>query len=124
MKEFETWKAHNLSCDESIRIHDYCERAWKAACNHKDKEYSNLMDAMTQTSQNNAQLKEMLKEEQEKCAILIEALEFYADESHLEMKYSIGNEGNYPLGKHWNDTMSYENGIKAREAIAKTLKTL
>jgi hypothetical protein len=91
---------------------------------YKDNEYSNLMDAMTQTSQNNAQLKEMLKEEQEKCAILIEALEFYADESHLEMKYSIGNEGNYPLGKHWNDTMSYENGIKAREAIAKTLKTL
>jgi hypothetical protein len=57
---------------------------------------------------------EIIKAENKK---LREALEFYADEAHLEMKYSIGNEGNYPLGEYWNDTMCSENGRKAREAL-------
>lgn len=29
---------------------------WQAACDYKQKEYSNIMDAMTQTSQNNFKL--------------------------------------------------------------------
>ncbi len=44
-------------------------------------------------------------------------IEFYADESHLEMKYSVGNEGNYPIGKYWNDEMCSENGKLARKIL-------
>jgi len=32
------WKGHNLSCDESIRIHDYCERAFRHAWKLKQDE--------------------------------------------------------------------------------------
>jgi hypothetical protein len=117
--EFEKWFEQYRSGGS---IYDHMKTAWDTACKYKNKEHSNLIDAMTQTSQNNAQLKEMLKEEQEKIKIIIEALEFYADEAHLEMKYSIGNEGNYPLGEYWNDTMCSENGRKAREALAKYRK--
>ena len=46
--------------------------AWQAACEYKQKEYSNIIDAMTRTSQNNAKL-------QAENAKLRECVEFYAD---------------------------------------------
>lgn len=37
---------------------EWCmKKGWMAACSHKNQEYSNIMDAMTRTSQNNAKLK-------------------------------------------------------------------
>lgn len=37
---------------------EWCmKKGWMAACDYKDQEYSNLMDAMTRTSQYNAKLK-------------------------------------------------------------------
>ncbi|MEY3182461.1 MAG: hypothetical protein RLZ35_446 [Pseudomonadota bacterium] len=41
---------------ENQRIMFCSERTWQAAVQYKQKEYSNIMDAMTQTSQNNAKL--------------------------------------------------------------------
>jgi hypothetical protein len=41
------WKGHNLSCDESIRIHDYCERAFRHAWKLKQNEvdfYINILN--------------------------------------------------------------------------------
>ena len=35
---------------------DNCKEAWKAACEYKREEYSNIMDAITQTSQYNFKL--------------------------------------------------------------------
>lgn len=49
------WKEYtsNLSVTPTEwDVHD----AWQAAVQYKQKEYSNIMDAMTQTSQNNAKL--------------------------------------------------------------------
>ena len=50
--------------------HHFIE-AWQAACEYKQKEYSNIMDAMTQTSQYNSKL-------QAENAKLRECVEFYA----------------------------------------------
>jgi hypothetical protein len=50
--QFRDWR----SCDN---LHDNkynMAKAWQAAVEYKQKEYSNIMDAMTQTSQNNAKL--------------------------------------------------------------------
>jgi translation initiation factor 2 alpha subunit (eIF-2alpha) len=45
---------------ENINEHLYLkgdlDQAWRAACKYKQKEYSNIMDAMAQTSQNNTKL--------------------------------------------------------------------
>src|SRR5690554_1427427 len=39
---FEEWKAHNLSCHESARIHDLCERSYQAAKLSQAKEIKEL----------------------------------------------------------------------------------
>jgi hypothetical protein len=57
---------------------------WKAAIEYKQKEYSNLMDAMTQTSQNNAKLVAENKK-------LHEALCFYACHSIQDDNFVLKN---------------------------------
>ena len=47
---------NNFTRDEWI-----ADKAWQAACAYKKEEYSNIMDAMTRTSQNNAELQGQLK---------------------------------------------------------------
>lgn len=42
---------NNFTRDEWV-----ADKAWQAACEYKQKEYSNIMDAMTRTSQNNFKL--------------------------------------------------------------------
>lgn len=66
---------------------EWCmKKGWIAACEYKDKEYSNLIDAMTRTSQNNARLsiiienqKTVIEINQAENAKLRECVEFYAD---------------------------------------------
>ena len=51
-KDKEAFNEWRNSTSTRLDIHD----AWQAACNYKRDEYSNLMGAMTQTSQNNYKL--------------------------------------------------------------------
>jgi CHAD domain-containing protein len=78
----------------------WCEEAWQAACEYKQKEYSNIMDAMTQTSQYNYKLQAKNKEWKEAARSeaeevnrlqsenkkLREALEFYADRNNWKFQ--------------------------------------
>ena len=65
---------------------EWCmKKGWMAACKYKDQEYSNLMDAMTQTGQNNARLsiiienqKTVIEINQAENAKLRECVEWYA----------------------------------------------
>lgn len=65
--------------------------AWQAACEYKQKEYSNIMDAMTRTSQNNAKLQAenadlRIEVEQWKAAAMAES----EVNEELEKKYPKG----------------------------------
>lgn len=60
---FEKWWMDGfkgMSDKEIIKYKDVGKQnalnGWQAACEHKQKEYSNIIDAMTQTSQKNAKL--------------------------------------------------------------------
>ncbi len=62
---FDNWKEFNIKSivglsEDAAREKLSCvmtpEGVWQAACEYKQKEYSNLMDAMTQTSQYNYKL--------------------------------------------------------------------
>lgn len=68
---FESWFNEN-SYDYYGYEKNNQEIGWESACLYKDREYSNLMDAMTKTSQNNAKL-------QAENSKLIEVVKFYAD---------------------------------------------
>jgi hypothetical protein len=54
--KYDTWDGQDYRDGKIVSIYSETELAWQAACEYKDKEYSNIMDAMTQTSQNNAKL--------------------------------------------------------------------
>lgn len=71
------------------QLYRWENEAWQAACDYKDKEYSNLIDAMTRTSQYNSRLQAENKK-------LKEVLEFYANNQQ---------------------TMTTENGIYLRDGL-------
>jgi hypothetical protein len=50
------WKSHNLSCDESIRIHDYCERAFRHAWKLKQGEVDLYKNKLKNTQSYSCQL--------------------------------------------------------------------
>jgi hypothetical protein len=50
------WKSHNLSCDESIRIHDYCERAFRHAWKLKQGEVDLYKNKLKNTNEYNNRL--------------------------------------------------------------------
>jgi hypothetical protein len=57
------------------------EEAWQAACEYKKEEYSNIMDAMTQTSQYNFKLQaENAELKQKLSTVWKEAEKFYLDD--------------------------------------------
>lgn len=60
------------------------DEIWQAACGYKQKEYSNILDAMTRTSQNNAKLKD-------ENAKLRDCVEFYANVDNHKMIYDSGD---------------------------------
>jgi uncharacterized protein YigA (DUF484 family) len=114
----------------------YVELAWEAACAYKKEEYSNIMDAMTKTSQNNAELqaknaeleKKLTDAENwkeiygassesrlEKLKIAVEALEFYG-----EINNSLTVHEDHPDREKF-PTLSgglYMTGRRARQALA------
>ena len=55
---FEEWKAHNLSCHESARIHDLCERSYQAAKLSQAKEIEELKEEIRFLKASNARLDE------------------------------------------------------------------
>jgi regulator of replication initiation timing len=52
MKDKEAFNEWRNSTSTRLDIHD----AWQAACEYSKQEYSNIMDAMSRTSHNNAKL--------------------------------------------------------------------
>ncbi len=60
-KDLDAFNEWRNSTSTRLDIHD----AWQAACEYKREEYSNLMDAMTRTSQYNHKLQAENKEWQE-----------------------------------------------------------
>lgn len=79
---------------------------WQAACEYKDKEYSNIMDAMTRTSQYNSRLQSENKK-------LRKALEFYADATNNPKQYMRQGYLVYNLKK----AIFVDGGTIAREAL-------
>ena len=54
---FEKWCKNYFGEDATIiNVPSYFIHTWQAACEYKQKGYSNIMDAMTQTSQYNYKL--------------------------------------------------------------------
>jgi regulator of replication initiation timing len=99
LEAFEKWRN---STSTRLDIHD----AWQTACEYKQKEYSNLMDAMTQTSQYNFKLQAENKK-------LRKALEFYADATNNPKQYMRQGYLVYNLKK----AIFVDGGTIAREAL-------
>ena len=74
--------------------------AWQAACEYKKKEYSNIMDARTRTSQNNAVLSEKLK-------LAIETMEVIKDFSGSGSGYGNGFGAGFGFGNGYGDGFGY-----------------
>ena len=72
-ESFEEWKAHNLSCHESARIHDLCERSYQAAKLSQAKEIEKR-DAVILSQKKERQRTDALWKENEELRKKIENL--------------------------------------------------
>jgi regulator of replication initiation timing len=103
-KDKEAFNEWRNSTSTRLDIHD----AWKAACEYSKQEYSNIMDAMSRTSHNNAKLQAENKK-------LREALEFYAVNSLA--KVEVGQKIDERLAREF-----YVKGSYAREALKEVVQ--
>ena len=84
------------------------EYTWQAALEYERERSNNIMDAMTQTTQHNAKLRDMLEKERERSKGLIEAL------ANCPIVGEIHRDSSERF-KEWN--LIHRNAIK--EALAK-----
>jgi hypothetical protein len=110
-EEFSKWWNPFIHSDTFTQT---AKDAWKAACQYKSDEYSNIMQAMTQTSQNNFKLQAENKK-------LRQTLEFYADQAnwvgyhrHVDTIRSCDCEPGKALEDGFDILLG---GKKAREAL-------
>jgi len=104
-KDKEAFNEWRNSTSTRLDIHD----AWQAACEYNRKEYSNIMDAMTQTSQYNFKLQAENKKLREALELTIKTAEYvYQPDKPLE-------KGLPPFHYH---TLTYEGDL---ELIEKTI---
>lgn len=94
-KDKEAFIKYICSHDQGILQHsddtdiDVAERAWQAACEYMQEEYSNIMEAMTRTSQYNSKLQAELLEYKEAASSEAELVnELQAENTKLKQKIS------------------------------------